>query len=128
MCEKASDLRKRDHSWTLLDLLRITHSLPLVCKSDDIIRHSPEDPAGFGKWVQDLRVEQALGGWNDHIAQPARDAILYYYKVCACNISLFLASSSLYIYSQHNAEPSNIIAQCRAIQHNSTCMHRHNLS
>jgi len=61
-------------------LLCITHVLPLACKSDGIVRRVFLKLKGW-EWEQDFHVKWTLDGWNDHIIQPARDAVLNYYKV-----------------------------------------------
>jgi len=79
----ADDLRKKRHSITLSALLCVAHVLPLACKSENIVNHiffdyteGLEVPYGF-------HAEWTLDGWNDDIIQPARDAVLAYYKVSA---------------------------------------------
>jgi len=69
----ATDLRKKQHSATLFSLLCIAHALPLAWKSGTII--------GFISQLQNFHAEWTLNGWNDGIMQPARDAVLNYYKV-----------------------------------------------
>jgi len=79
---KANDLSKKAHSDAISALLCIAHALPLACKSEKIMekillnRHwDLEYPCSFHEiWP--------LDGRNDDIIQPARDAVLNYYKVC----------------------------------------------
>lgn len=61
------------HSNTLVALRCITHVLPLSCKDKTILQ-----------WISGTRFHGRwnLDGWNDHIIQPARDSVLYYYQVC----------------------------------------------
>jgi len=80
----ASDLRKKEHSSAISVLLCIAHVLPLACKSEYIIGgifldHKRLSRNFHAKWL--------LDGWNDSVIQPARDAVLNYYKVCG-SISL----------------------------------------
>jgi len=74
----ASDLRKKEHSSAISVLLCIAHVLPLACKSEYIIGgifldHKRLSRNFHAKWL--------LDGWNDSVIQPARDAVLNYYKV-----------------------------------------------
>jgi len=55
-----------------------------------------------------------LNGWNDHIIQPARDAVLDYYKVrtlyptCAVLALTSIQSNFIYYLNQRYAEPSYV--------------------
>jgi len=40
-----------------------------------------------------FHAEWPLDGWNDHVIQPARDAVLNYYKVCVSITVLFRQNS-----------------------------------
>jgi len=40
-----------------------------------------------------FHAEWLLDGWNDHVIQPARDAVLSYYKVCVSIAVLFRQNS-----------------------------------
>jgi len=40
-----------------------------------------------------FHAEWLLDGWNDHVIQPARDAVLSYYKVCVSIAVLFKQNS-----------------------------------
>ena len=69
---------KRKYSEVLSALLCISHVLPLAQKSwpllQEIFQYSDDPHESFHtKWT--------LDGWNDHIIQPARDAVLEYLKV-----------------------------------------------
>jgi len=79
----AEDWKKRNHSKTLSVLLYIAHLLPLVCKSEEILEYIflPEDLTEGWKYPPNFHADFTLTGWNDHIIQPARDAVLDYYKV-----------------------------------------------
>jgi len=55
----------------------ITHLLPLSSK-DRIILQLISDKGVHRAWK--------LDGWNDHIIQPARDAVFNYYQVCTAKI------------------------------------------
>jgi len=76
--DSASEWTKEEYSETLLALGYFTHVLPLSCKDAIILR-----------WISHQRFHQSwiLDGWNDHIIQPARDAVLDYYKVRPHNFS-----------------------------------------
>jgi len=79
----AKDEEKRNHSKTLSVLLYITHLLPLACKSEEILEYIflPEDLTRGWEDPRNFHADFTLSGWNDHIIQPARDAVLDYYKV-----------------------------------------------
>jgi len=79
----AQDLKKRNHSDTLSVLLYIAHVLPLACKSGAIVRHifRTVDDSSRLHASRNFHTTFTLDGWNDHIIQPARDAVLDYYKV-----------------------------------------------
>jgi len=78
--DRALEWTKEQYSETLLALGYFTHVLPLSCKDAIILR-----------WISLKGFHQSwiLDGWNDrdHIIQPARDAVLDYYKVRPHNIS-----------------------------------------
>ena len=76
--DRASELTKQKYSETLLALGYFTHVLPLSCKDAIILL-----------WIFHKRFHRRwiLDGWNDHIIQPARDAVLDYYKVRPHNFS-----------------------------------------
>jgi len=76
--DKADDQKKKAHFDSLVVLRCIAHVLPLLSKDVYVLRLS------FGR---DFHRTCNLDGWNDHIIQPARDAILDYYKVYTHNIS-----------------------------------------
>ena len=59
---------------------------------------------------EDFHARWALGGWNDHIIQPALDAALDYYRVCKSNISYIYSSllNSNCNYFQRYAEASDV--------------------
>jgi len=85
---KADNLEKEIHSMGLSALLCITHVLPLACKYDIIFEHIflSEDSSTVWKRQRNFHAKWTLDGWNDHIIQPARDAVLDYYKVCTANM------------------------------------------
>jgi len=80
----ADDEKKRNHSKTLSFLLCIAHLLPLACKSDVIVGYifRKEDRRRRWRGPKNFHSQLPFNGWNDHIIQPARDAVLAYYKVC----------------------------------------------
>jgi len=71
--DKADDWKKMRYSDSLVALRCITHALPLSCKDTKVLQLISDE--GFHK-------KWSLNGWNGHIIQPARDAVLDYYKVC----------------------------------------------
>jgi len=79
----ASDLQKQRHFKKLLILLYIAHLLPLACKSDAIMGNifRKEDPSSPWYGPRNFHANFTLDRWNDYIIQPARDAVLDYYKV-----------------------------------------------
>jgi len=79
----ADDLRKKRHSITLSALLCIAHALPLACKSEKIIRSIVLDHHWDLGCAYSFHGRWPLDGWNDDVIQPARDAVLNYYKVRA---------------------------------------------
>jgi len=83
------DKTKEEHSETLSALLCLNHVLPLACSSEDLMRRIfiSEDSATLKGRPLNFHAKWTLDGWNDHIIQPARDAVLDYYKVCMLNIS-----------------------------------------
>jgi len=80
---KADDVKKKNHSKAIFGLLCITHVLPLACKSDKIMEFIYFDRTWGVKRPPDFHSTWILNGWNDVIIQPARDAVLSYYKVSA---------------------------------------------
>ena len=85
--------KKQKHSKNLLVLLYIAHVLPLACMSKYAllyIFYTQED----GKWswpgLRNFHANFILDGWNDHIIQPARDAVLGYYQVRTPYLTLSL--------------------------------------
>jgi len=85
----AEDRKKKAHSENLSVLLYIAHLLPLAWMSEDILYFifSPECTEDW-RPPRNFHAEYTLNGWNDHIIQPARDAVLDYYKVHTRPISL----------------------------------------
>lgn len=71
----------------LSTLICIAHVLPLACKSEKVLEEIFDSN---NKWLRKRTFHQiwTLNGWCDHVIQPARDAVLEYYKVCAYNILL----------------------------------------
>jgi len=114
----AKDWKKRNHSKSLSILLYIAHLLPLACESDAIVAYISHTKNRGGRWCwyapRNFHADFTLNGWNDHIIQPARDAVLDYYKVCtlyrAYTVLALISIQSNIIYSlnQRYAEPSNV--------------------
>jgi len=79
----AEEWKRRHHFKNLSALLCVTHVLPLACKSEEIMRYifRPEDCTQLWPPPLNFHAIFTLDGWNDHIIQPARDAVLDYYKV-----------------------------------------------
>jgi len=79
----ANDENKREHSENLSVLLYIAHLLPFACMSNYILGYIflPEDLTKSWGNLRKFHANFPLNGWNDHIVQPARDAVLDYYKV-----------------------------------------------
>ena len=79
----AKDRKKRNHSKNLSVLLYIAHLLTVACNSEEILEYIflPEDRTEGWKDPVNFHANFTLNGWNDHIVQPARDAVLDYYKV-----------------------------------------------
>ena len=76
----AKEERKKLHSRALSALLCLTHVLPLACESKMTISSIFSTRYGYdSSW--NFHKIWTLDGWNDHIIQPARDAVLDYYKV-----------------------------------------------
>jgi len=93
---------KQQHSRSLSALLWIAHALPLACESEKVLNQiSP-----LASWIsyKDFHERCKLDGWNDHIIQPARDAVLEYYKVSVANHVYTL----LNIHPQRYAKPSAV--------------------
>jgi len=68
------DDSKEEHSEILSYMVYVAHVLPLACSSERIPREIFNLDWNFHrKWP--------LNGWNNDILQPARDAVLEYYKV-----------------------------------------------
>ena len=78
--ELADDLRKMRHSEIISALLYIAHALPLACKSEKIMKSILDHDSGLG-YAYSFHERWPLDGWNDNVIQPARDAVLNYYKV-----------------------------------------------
>jgi len=74
----ANDSEKEQHSSTLTALLFVARVLPLACRSEKIISRIL-----FDRRYRNFHEVWTLDGWNDGIIQPARDAVLDYYKVRA---------------------------------------------
>jgi len=112
----ADDEKKLKHSKSLSFLLYIAHLLPLACKSKDILKYIflLEDRTGYYEDPRNFHADFPLNGWNDHIIQPARDAVLDYYKVCtlypAYTVLVLISMQPNIIYSlnQRYAESSNV--------------------
>ena len=112
----AEDSKKRDHSERLSGLLYIAHLLPVACKSEKILEYMflPEDRSKGWEDPVNFHANFPLNGWNDHIIQPARDAVLDYYKVrtpyptCAVLALTSIQSNFIYYLNQRYAEPSYV--------------------
>ena len=108
----ADDKKKREHSENLSVLLCIAHLLPLARKSDAIMGYifHTEDRSRRQHGPRNLHTKFTLNRWNDHIIQPARDAVLDYYKVrtpyptYAVHALIFIT----YSLNQRYAEPSDL--------------------
>jgi len=74
----AHDLIKKRHSETISALL--AHALPLACQSERIITIIALDYHWDLGCADSFHERCPLDGWNDDIIQPARDAVLHYYK------------------------------------------------
>jgi len=97
--------KKRNYSKKLLVLLYIPHVLPLACKSDAIVGfiYYPEDRSRRWYGPQNFHATFTLDGWNDHIIQPARDAVLDYYKVrtrTLCSACAYTYTFKHYLFSE----------------------------
>ena len=112
----ADDEKKRDHSKKLSVLLYIAHLLPLACKSDKIMGYifHTEDYSRRRHGPKNFHANITLNGWNDHIIQPARDAVLDYYKVrtlyptYAVLVLIPNQPNIFYSLNQRYAEPSDV--------------------
>jgi len=112
----ADDEKKRNHSTSLLFLLYIAHLLPLACKSEDILEeifHTGRRSSSWGVQIN-FHANFTLNGWNDHIIQPAREAVLDYYKVrtpyptYAVFALIPIQSNLIYSLNQRYAKPSDV--------------------
>jgi len=73
---------QQKYSEVLSALLCIAHVLPLVQKSSKLLQKIFRFDDGSSYEPDDsFHTQWTLDGWNDHIIQPARDAVLEYYKV-----------------------------------------------
>ena len=112
----ADDEKKRNHSKSLLFLLYTAHLLPLACKSDAIVGYISHTKDCGSHWYapRNFHADFKLNGWNDHIIQPARDAVLDYYKVRtpyrAYAVLALIPNQPNIIYSlnQRYADPSDV--------------------
>ena len=111
----ADDLSKERHSETISALLCIAHALPLACKSEKIMESILLDHHWGLGYEYNFHERWHLDGWNDDVIQPARDAVLHYYKVCAqifppTALALNPFNQTLFICSllQRYAEPSEV--------------------
>jgi len=109
---RATDSDKKTHSNVLFALLCIAHTLPLACESETIIEYIFSGNILGREPIWNFHAKWTLDGWNDEIIQPARDAVLNYYKVRA-GISPLSAyaknnSTELYLFS--------VPALCRTIR------------
>jgi len=111
----AKDLSKTRHSEAISILLYTAHALPLACKSKRLLKSICHDNyRGFG-CEGSFHQRWPLDGWNDNVIQPARDAVLNYFKV---HVSIYPSTvlalnpfnQTLFIYSllQRYAEPSDV--------------------
>jgi len=108
--------KKQKHSKSLSVLLYIAHVLPLACKSDAIVgSFFPTEDRG-NRWysARNFHADFTLNGWNNHIIQPARDAVLDYYKVrtpyptYTVLALISMQPNIMYSLNQRYAEPSNV--------------------
>ena len=97
--KKAQDWEKKAHSHSLVALRCITHVLPLSCEDEMTLRL-----ISGKKFHQRWNLDE----WNDHIIQPARDAVVSYYQVCMAKISSTQCSRSSPVYPQRYAEPPDV--------------------
>jgi len=112
----ADDEKKRNHSRSMSFLLYIAHLLPLACKSEEILEciFFPEDRGFCWYGPRNFHANFTLNGWNDHIIQPARDAVLDYYKVrtpyptYAILALTPIQSNLIYSLNQRYAKPSDV--------------------
>jgi len=112
----AENWEKRGHSQTLLALLYIAHVLPLACRSEAIMGYifHMKDRGWRRYGSQNFHANFSLNGWNDHIIQPARDAVFDYYKVrtlyptYAVLALTSIQSKLIYSLNQRYAEPSDV--------------------
>jgi len=108
----ADDEKKREHSENLSVLLCIAHLLPLARKSDAIMGYifHTEDRSRRQHGPRNFHTKFTLNGWNDHIIQPARDAVLDYYKVRTPypTYAVHALISITYSLNQRYAEPSDV--------------------
>jgi len=112
----AGDWKKRKHSKSLLFLLYVAHLLPLARKSDEIMGYifHTEDRSICWHGPSNFHANFTLNGWNDHIIQPARDAVLDYYKVCtqyptyAVLALISVQPNIIYSLNQRYAKPSDV--------------------
>jgi len=102
----AENWKKRGHSQTLLALLYIAHLLPLAWWSEEILNYIFRPGwTEIGLHPCYFHADFNLDGWNDYIIQPARDAVLDYYKVRTCIphlqcLRLYLFNIKLYLFSE----------------------------
>ena len=74
----------------------------------------PEDRCFCSYGPRNFHAKFTLKGWNDHIIQPARDAVLDYYKVrtlyptYAILALIPIQSNIIYSLNQRYAEPSDV--------------------
>jgi len=110
------DWKKEAHSQNLSGLRCIAHVLPLTCRSDGILEYIflQEGCPGHRGWRDNFHRIWTLDGWNDHIIQSARDAVLDYYQVgtpyleYAMLALISIQSNLIYSMTQHHAEPSDV--------------------
>jgi len=76
-----SALEKKKRSSILSAMLCLAHALPLACRSESVMKciflHSIREGS------RNFHADWTLDGRNNDIIQPARDAVLNYYKVRA---------------------------------------------
>ena len=118
LCQSADEFymaehwSKRYHSDNLSVLLYIAHLLPLACKSDEIMVYifHTENRGRSQHGPRNFHTKFTLSGWNDHIIQPARDAVLDYYKVRTPypTYAVHALISITYSLNQRYAEPSDV--------------------
>lgn len=74
----------------LSTLLCIAHVLPLACRSEEVLTEIFNPNSRYSHREQNFHEQWILNGWCDPIIQPARDAVLEYYKVSMYHLLLVI--------------------------------------